>query len=152
MTQHTSQTMTRYVRVLDQRVQQAQAQSGQAQARLLQTQAQLERLKSLGLSAGLKKKLGNVALHANAAGFRYGLMEMAEQCRDACSVQQLEWLQAQSLMQQAMRRHDSMQNVLSRAQANIAQSQIRQAQKVTDEMAGQAWMRQFQGHKTTQSR
>lgn len=142
MTHGTMDAMTRYVDVLDQRVQQAQAETGQAHARLHQTQAQLERLKHIGLTAELKKTSGSVALHANAAGFRSGLMEMAEQCRDACSVQQLEWAKAQRQMLQAMRRHDSMHSVLSRAQAQLAESRNRRAQKVMDEMAGQAWWRQ----------
>jgi flagellar export protein FliJ len=148
----TLHAMTRYVDVLDQRVQHTKAETGQAQARLRNTQKQLARLKSMGLTAELKKTTGNVALHVNAAGFRSGLMEMAEQCRDACGVQQLEWAQAQHQMQHAMRRHSSMQSVLSRTQAQLVQSQNRQAQKVMDEMAGQAWMRQVHGHKVTQSR
>lgn len=148
MTRTALHAMTCYVEVLDQRLQQAQAETGQAQARLHKTQAQLERLKDMGLTAQLKKTTGNVALYANAAGFRSGLMDMAEQCRDACSVQQLEWVQAQSQMQQAMRRHDSMHSVLSRAQVQLVDSRNRQTQKVMDEMAGQAWLRHQRIHAT----
>lgn len=139
-----SQAMDRYVQVLDLRAQQALADFGQAQARLARTQTQLERLKTMGLTSGLKNSAGNVALYANAAGFRSGLMDMAEQCRDACSVQQLECDQARQQLQQAERRLGSMDSVLQAARAQADQVQARQAQKVMDEMAGQAWLRQRQ--------
>lgn len=136
------QSLGRYVQVLDQRMQTAQQAAAQAQQRLKQTQNQLERLKQLGLSAGVKKTQASVALYANAAGFRLGVMDMAEQCRDACGVQQLEVAQAQQHMHAALQRHESMHSVWLQARVAATQVQARQAQKVMDELAGQAWMRQ----------
>jgi hypothetical protein len=60
------------VHVLDQRAQQSMAQTSQARAPLDHTQTQLERLHSMAHSAGVKNLHGNVALYANAAGFRSG--------------------------------------------------------------------------------
>lgn len=134
--------LSRYVAVLDQRAQQSTVAAGQAQALLAKTQLQLERLHSMAHSAGVKKLHGNVALYANAAGFRSGLMDMAGQCKDVCGVQQLEYAQARSRMQAALRQHDSMQSVLERARTDMTQEAQRKAQKTMDELAGQAWQRQ----------
>lgn len=138
------QTLARYVQVLDHQMQQAQAQQAQAQAQLARTQSKLTLLQEMAQSAQLKKSAGNVALYGNAAGFRCSLMDMAQQFRDARGVQQLELAQAQQQMQHALRRHESMSGVLEQAQAQAAQLQARQAQKVMDEMASQAWLRQRQ--------
>ena len=136
-----ARTMGRYVQVLGQRAEQAQQAAVQAQQQLLRSQQQVQRLQDLAASAQLKKSAGNVALYANAAGFRSEVLEMAAQCRDACNVQALEWAQAQQAMQGAMRRHASMQEVLAQAQQQAAQQQARQAQKTMDDMAVQAWLR-----------
>lgn len=136
-----TQTMGRYVQVLEQRAQQAQHVAVQAQQQLQRSQQQVLRLQNLAASAQLKKSARNVALYANAAGFRSGVLEMAAQCRDACNVQEIEWAQAQQAMQGAMRRHSSMQEVLAQAQHSAAQLQARQAQKTMDDMAVQAWLR-----------
>lgn len=135
--------LTQFVQVLDQRSQQSQAQASQARTRLEQTQRQLERLRHMAGSAGVKKLHGSVALYANAAGFRSGLLDMAEQCRDTLGVQQLEYVQAQAQMQAASRRHGSMQTILERARTDMAVVQQRQEQKRMDELAGQAWQRQL---------
>jgi hypothetical protein len=62
--------------------------------------------------------------------------------RDACGVQQLEYVQASAQMQAALRQHGSMQSVLERARADMAQLAQRKAQNAMDELAGQAWQRQ----------
>ena len=134
--------LAQYVEVLDQRAQQSMAEAARARALLVKTQSQLERLHSMAHSAGVKKLHGNVALYANAAGFRSGLMDMAGQCKDVCGVQQLEYAQASAHMQAALRQHDSMQSVLERARADMAQLAQRKAQNAMDELAGQAWQRQ----------
>lgn len=133
--------MRKYVEVLDLWAQQAQTEAAQAQLRLQRTQQQLARLQQLGLTAQLKKNVAPVALYANAAGFRSGVLEMAHQCRDACGVQQLELRQAQQQVHQAMQRHQSMQSIWQRNQDKLVQEQQRAGQKTMDEMAGQAWMR-----------
>ena len=136
-------TLAQYVHVLDQRAQQSLAQTSQARTRLDHTQTQLERLRNMARSAGVKNLHGSVALYANAAGFRSGLMDMAEQFRDTLGVQQLEYVQAQAQMQRAFRQHGSMQTVLERVRTDMAVLQQRQEQKHTDELAGQAWQRQL---------
>lgn len=136
--------LSQYVGVLDQRAQQSMVVTGQAQAQLARTQVQLQRLKSMAEDAGLKKLHGNVALYANAAVFRSGLLDMVEQCRDACGVQQLEYAQAQARMHVAMRKHGSMDSVLHRVRTDMELQAKRQEQKSMDELAGQAWHRQHQ--------
>lgn len=136
------QAMGRYVQVLEQQVQQAQTQSTRAHQRLQQTQSQMTKLEQLRQTAILKNSVGNVALYANAAVFRSGLMEMAEQFRDACNVQQMELEQARQQWQQRMRRQESMAGVLQQMQEQAVQERARQDRKVMDELAGQAWMRQ----------
>lgn len=138
---HTS-ALTRYVQVLDLQSQQAQAQLGAAQAALLRTQAHLQKLETLGAQAQLKKTSANVALYANAAGFRSSLMDVAQQFRDAHGVQQLALAQAKQQMQQAMRRQTSISSVLEQQKTEAALAQSRQSQKRMDELAGQAWQRQ----------
>ena len=135
--------LAQFVEVLDQRSQQSQAQASQARARLEQTRGQLERLRGMARSAGVKKLHGSVALYANAAGFRSGLLDMAEQYRDTLGVQQLEYAQAQAQMQAASRRHGGMQTVLQQVRTDMAVMQQRQEQKRMDELAGQAWLRQL---------
>lgn len=134
-------TMHKYVQVLELRAQQAQTEAAHAQLRLQRTHQQLERLQQLGQTAELKKTATSVALYANAAGFRSGVVEMVAQCRDACSVQQLELEQAQMHVQQTMKRHASMHGVWLQAHEKVEQAQARKAQKSMDEMAAQAWMR-----------
>ena len=134
--------LTQFVQVLDQRAQQSQLDANLARSRVEQTQRQLERLRSMACTAGVKKLHGSVALYANAAGFRSGLLEMAEQCRDTLGVQQLEHVQAQAQMQAAFRKHGGMQTVLQQVRTDMAVLEQRQEQKRTDELAGQAWLRQ----------
>lgn len=134
--------LSRWVQVLDQRAQQNLAETSQARERLEHTRSQLDRLRSMADSAGVKKLHANVALYANAAGFRSGLLDMAEQCRDTFGVQQLEYAQAQAQLQAAVRQHGSMQSVLERARTDLAVQQQRQEQKRMDELAGQTWQRQ----------
>lgn len=136
------QALGQYVSVLEQRVDQAQASAVQAQAALRRTQDQLQRLQAASQAAALKKAAGNVALFSNAAGFRSSVMEIAAHMRDACNVQQLECAQAQRMVQQAMQRHRGVQDVWQQGQRALVQAQARQAQKMTDEMAANAWMRQ----------
>ena len=135
--------LAQYVHVLDQRAQQSLAQTSQARTRLDHTQTQLERLRNMARSAGVKNLHGSVALYANAAGFRSGLMDMAEQFRDTLGVQQLEYAQAQVQMQAASRRHGGMQTVLQQVRTDMTLMQQRQEQKRMDELAGQAWLRQL---------
>lgn len=135
--------LAQFVEVLDQRSLQSQAQASQARARLEQTRSQLERLRGMARSAGVKKLHGSVALYANAAGFRSGLLDMAEQYRDTLGVQQLEYAQAQVQMQAASRRHGGMQTVLQQVRTDMTVMQQRQEQKRMDELAGQAWLRQL---------
>lgn len=142
MTAQSPHTLVRYVQVLEQKSLQAQADQAQAQAQLLRTQTKLAQLQDMGRGAQLKKSAGNVALYMNAAGFRSSLIDIAQQFKDVCGVQQLELAQAQQRMQHAMRRHESISGVLEQEQLKAAQHQARQAQKVMDEMAGQAWLRQ----------
>lgn len=142
MTARAPKTLARYVQVLDHKVQQAQADQAQAKTQLARTQNKLSLLQEMTQTAQLKKSAANVALYVNAAGFRSSLMDMAQQFRDVRGVQQLELTQAQHRMQHAMRRHESMSGVLEQAHVQAAQQQTRQAQKVMDEMASQAWMRQ----------
>lgn len=142
MTAQAPKTLERYVQVLDQKVQQAQAHQAQAHTQLLRTQAKLTQLQDIGQRAQLKKSVRNVALYGNAAGFRSSVMDMVQQFRDVSGVQQLELAQAQQRMQQAMRCHESMAGVLEQTQSRLLQHQARQAQKVMDEMASQAWLRQ----------
>lgn len=146
-----TQAMGRYVQVLEQKSQQAQHAATQAQQQLQRSQQQVLRLQQLAASAQLKKSARNVALYANAAGFRSGVLEMAAQCRDVCNVQELEWAQAQQAMQGAMRRHSSMQEVLAQAQHSAAQLQARQTQKTMDDMAVQAWLRQRTAAQATET-
>ena len=73
-----SKALRSYVQVLDLRAQQAQTQALQAKQAVEQTRAQLQRLQHLAQTSALKNSAGNVALYANAAGFRSGLMEMAQ--------------------------------------------------------------------------
>ena len=141
MTSTAQNTMHKYVQVLEQRSQQAQNDAAHAQVRLQRTQQQLQRLHQLGQTAALKKSTTSVALYANAAGFRSGVLEMVAQCRDACSVQQLELEQAQAHVQQTLKRHASMHGVWLQAHEKGEQARARQAQKSMDEMASQAWMR-----------
>lgn len=141
--------LQRYVQVLELQKQQAHTAVQQAQARLQATQARVAHLQHMGLTAGLKKTAGNVALYANAAGFRSGLIEMVAQCRDLCGVQQLEAQQALQQAQAAARRHGSMDHVVQQVHSAARQAQARQAQKVMDEMAGQAWMRQYRTARQT---
>lgn len=136
--------LTRFVGVLQTRAQQAQTEAMKAQQSLQQTRQQLDRLHLMAQTSGLKNSVANVALYANAAGFRSEVMEMAQQFKDAYGVQQLQAQQAQRHMQQALQRHESMQCVLDKAKSMVAMEQSRKAQKVMDEMAGQAWMRQHQ--------
>lgn len=145
MSESSPQTLGRYVAVLDQQRQQAQAELGHAQAQLTRTQSKLELLQEMGRTAQLKKTAANVALYQNAAGFRSNLMDVAQQFRDARGVQQLELAQAQQRTQHAMRRHESMSSVLEQKQLAVLQMQHRQAQKSMDEMAGQSWWRQRHG-------
>lgn len=142
--------LSQYVEVLDQRAQQRLAETGQARTLLERTRHQLERLRNMAQSAEVKKLHGSVALYANAAGFRSGLLDMVEQCRDTCEVRQLEYAQTQVALQLAYRQHGSMQSVLEQAQTGIAVQQRRQEQKLMDELAGQAWLRQSgrHGHET----
>lgn len=136
--------VARYVQVLQQRAQQQQGEARQARQQLQRLQAQLQRLQDIGAQARLKNSAASVALHANAAGFRSGVWELAQQCRDAHSVQQLECERARQQMLAATRRHDSMQHVLEKVQHERAQHQARKAQKAMDDAATQAWLRQQQ--------
>ena len=136
------QALSQYVEVLDMRAQQSQQAAGEALRRVEHTKSQMERLKRMAIGAGVKKSHGNVALYVNAAGFRSGLQEMSEQCRDTLGVQQLEYAQAQVHMQAALKQHDSMHFVLTQARNEIALQQQRGEQKRMDELAGQAWLRQ----------
>jgi flagellar biosynthesis chaperone FliJ len=145
MSESSAKTLGRYVAVLDQQRQQAQAEQGRAQAQLARTQSKLELLQEMGRTAQLKKTAANVALYQNAAGFRSNLLDVAQQFRDARGVQQLELAQAQQRTQYAMRRHESMSSVLEQKQLAVLQMQHRQAQKSMDEMAGQSWWRQRHG-------
>jgi flagellar biosynthesis chaperone FliJ len=145
MSESSPQTLGRYVAVLDQQRQQAQAELGHAQAQLARTQSKLELLQEMGRTAQLKKTAANVALYQNAAGFRSNLMDVAQQFRDARGVQQLELAQAQQHTQHAMRRHESMSSVLEHKQLAVLHMQHRQAQKSMDEMASQSWWRQRHG-------
>lgn len=143
----------RYVDVLQARAQQAHTDALKAEQALQQTRQQIQRLQQMAQTSALKNSVANVALYANAAGFRSGLMEMAQQFKDAYGVQQLQTQHAKQLMQQAQLRHESMQCVLDRGLSKVALEQTRKAQKVMDEMAGQAWMRQRQAaHMETGSR
>ncbi|WP_455555982.1 flagellar FliJ family protein [Comamonas sp.] len=134
----------RYVDVLKVRAEQAHTDAIKAELALQQTRKQMDRLQQMAQTSALKNSAANVALYANAAGFRSGLMEMAQQFKDAYGVQQLQMQQAKQHMQQAQLRHESMQCVLDKALSSAALVQSRKAQKVMDEMAGQAWMRQRQ--------
>ncbi len=148
-----SKALRSYVQVLDLRAQQAQTQALQAKQAVEQTRSQLQRLQHLAQTSALKNSAGNVALYANAAGFRSGLMEMAQQFRDAYGVQQLQSQQAQQQMQKALLRHESMQCVLEARLKQASAEQARKAQKSMDELAGQAWMRQARAsHTETGSR
>lgn len=142
MSQLPTQTLGRYVSVLDHQLQQAQAQQAHAQAQLARTQSKLALLQEMGHTAQLKKTNANVALYVNAAGFRSNLMDVAQQFRDVSGVQQLELAQAQQQVLHAMRRHESMCSVLGQAQLAVSQAQGRLAQKSMDEMASQSWWRQ----------
>lgn len=142
MRDQTAQSLSRYVGVLALRTEQAQLALSQAQAQLSRSKAQLERLQHMETSSQLKKSTANVALYLNAAGFRSSLMEMAQQFRDVCSAQQLDVQHAESHMQSAMRRQESMRSVMCCKQAESLLAQARQEQKSMDELAGQAWLRQ----------
>lgn len=134
--------LARLVHVLDLQTQHAQSQMGAAQVALQRTQTQMAKLEALREEAQLKKTKANVALYANAAGFRSSLMDVAQQFRDAHGVQQLALMQAKQQVQQAMRRQASVSGVLEQQKAAFALAQSRQAQKRMDELAGQAWQRQ----------
>lgn len=137
-----NQAMGRYVQVLDQKVQAAQKQAARLHQQLHQTEVQLERLQAAASQAVLKKPNANVALFANAAGFRSSVLEMAEQMRDAYSVQRMECNQAQQVVHQAMQRHASMDSAWQK-QVMLHHSELaRREQKRGDEMASQAWQRQ----------
>lgn len=144
MSQTSTQALARYVEVLDLRTKQAQTHATAAQAALQRTQQHLAKLDALREAAQLKKTASNVALYANAAGFRSNLMDVAAQFSDTYGVQQLELTAAQQQVQQSLRRHASVGSVLAQAQAQAAQTQSRKAQKSMDELAGQAWLRQRQ--------
>lgn len=136
--------VARYVQVLQQRAQQQQGAAQEARQRLLHLQAQVQRLQDIAGQARLKNSAASVALHANAADFRSGVLELARQCRDAHSVQQLEWARARQQMLAATKRHDNMQHVLQKVQHEKAQEHARKAQKAMDDAATQAWLRQQQ--------
>lgn len=140
----TGSALSRYADVLGQRALQAQTEAVQAERTMQQTRTQLERLAEMVHTSALKNSVGNVALYVNAAGFRSGLMDVAQQFRDAYGVQQLQAQQAKQLMHQALQRHESMQCVLEQARTQAVLEQSRKAQKMMDELAGQAWMRQRQ--------
>lgn len=136
--------VSRFVDVLQQRAQQQQTLAQQARQQLQRLQTQMQRLHQMGAQAQLKNSTHQVALHANAAGFRSGVWELAQQCRDAHGVQQLECARAQQHMLAATRHYGNMQQVLDKAQAQRAQILARKAQKGMDDAATQAWLRRQQ--------
>ena len=142
MSASSHQAMGRYVQVLDQKVQTAQKQAAQLLHQLHQIEAQLQRLQEVASEAVLKKPQANVALFANAAGFRSSVLEMAEQMRDAHSVQRMECKQAQDTVHLAMQKHASMHSVWTQQRTQYQSEQARREQKRGDEMAAQAWQRQ----------
>ena len=142
MNRQSHAAIERYVKVLDQRAQAAQVQLANKESQLHRAKAQLERLDQTAREAQLKKTAGNVALYANAAGFRSEVWSMAEQMRDAHNVLALECRQVQQLVYTTMQQHGSIESVLKKARAVQASEQGRQGQRATDELASQSWCRQ----------
>ena len=129
--------MARLAEVLDLAVEQRTVDAAQAVAACAQTRRQIDRLGELSARVQLVAGAGLV-LHANAAGFREQLLEVAAQCRDELGAQESLRSAAQGALLSAARRQQVVATVLQRDRARAALRERRSEQKQQDELAGRA--------------
>ncbi|NLG76942.1 MAG: flagellar export protein FliJ [Xanthomonadaceae bacterium] len=117
------------------------------QQRYLNNLARLDELclssgaSGMALDPGQPQKLLSPALSLNVGGYKQAVMNMAAAHRVDLSLHEAEMLNTQRLMTAAARRHEALDQALTRRRAILQRHRAVREQKRQDDLAAQVWLR-----------